>query len=162
MRLNRMTTGRAFAPVCALAVLVVAVAAFPGSAGGRTASAMTATDPTDTPSGPEGKTDLRSLKWDVAIATTTQTISVDESRYRINEQRARLGLHVLLDTDRDGIADAEVAGTRNIDGISMDIALRSLDRAQSIGATLDLRSEPGAGTRACLTASIPAPDGMRD
>jgi hypothetical protein len=117
------------------------------------ARAPTPTDPTDAPSGIEGKTDLRSLEWTTGRGTTSQTVSVDASQYRINEQRARLGLHVLVDTDSDGLADVEVAGARNVDGESMDMTLRSLARTQSTGDCQDLAGTTTFATTALTTTT---------
>ncbi|MEY2418445.1 MAG: Peptidase serralysin terminal [Actinomycetota bacterium] len=95
------------------------------------------TDPSDTPVGPEGKTDLRLVKWNVGVTTTTVTIAVDASTYGPGI-RATLGVHVLVDNDLDGIADAEVMAARSADGVSVDMTLRSLDRTLSTGSCQDL------------------------
>jgi hypothetical protein len=94
-------------------------------------------DPSDAPAGAQGKTDLRSLTWSVGTSMTTLTVKVDESTYG-SSVRAELGLHVLLDTDLDGLADAEVTGTRNADGLSIDLALRTLNRTLSTATCQDL------------------------
>ncbi|MEY2472663.1 MAG: Peptidase serralysin terminal [Actinomycetota bacterium] len=95
------------------------------------------TDPSDAPVGPEGKTDLRLVKWNVGASTTTATIGVDASTYGAGN-RATLGVHLLVDNDRDGIADAEVTAARNADGVSVDMTLRSLDRTLSTASCQDL------------------------
>lgn len=40
---------------------------------------QTRIDPSDAPPDSDGKTDLRSLTWDVGATTTTVTVVVDES-----------------------------------------------------------------------------------
>jgi hypothetical protein len=98
------------------------------------------TDPTDAPPGPQGKTDLRSITWDIGAATTSLTVSVDESTYGA-DVRAALGVYVLLDADRDGLADAEAVMRRNSDGVAIDMTLRALDRTQSSGDCQDLAGQ---------------------
>lgn len=123
------------------AVLVAAFLAFPALPWTRTVSAATATDPSDAPTGPAGKTDLRSLTWDIGATTATVTIAIDESTYDVGK-RAEIGLHVLLDTDRNGIADAQVIGTRNADGAKVDLQLRSLSGINSTGTCQELGGSP--------------------
>ncbi|HYN35955.1 MAG TPA: hypothetical protein VEV82_03170 [Actinomycetota bacterium] len=107
------------------------------------------TDPTDAPSGPEGKTDLRSIRWDVGASTTTLTVSVDESTYGFG-QRAALGLHILVDADHNGLADADITGIRNSNGLSIDITPRVLDGTLS---TLDCQDLAGSPTALTLTVN---------
>ncbi len=125
---------------CLAPALVVGVGRS-DSAGAATVS-QTRTDPSDATGGAQGKTDLRSLTWAVGAVSTTLTISVDESRYGIGNTLAELGVHVLVDTTGDGIADTEVVGKRAVDGVSMDMVLRSLNGTLSSAGCQDL----GGGT----------------
>ena len=128
-----------------LAAIVTALCSAPGlaasafgSADMRSALATTgATDPSDVPTGSQGETDLRTVRWDVGAATTTVTISVDESTFGA-DQRAQLWLYLLLDTDRNGIANFGVSGARNADGIQIDMALHTLDMTSSTADCQDL------------------------
>jgi hypothetical protein len=137
-------------------MVVVCAALFAFCAAGGSAAVFVGSDPTDAPSGPVGKTDLRSLAWDVGAAATVLTVSVDESTYGAGE-RADLGLHVLIDADRDGLADAEVTGTRNANGVSVDVALRVLDRTLS---TTDCQDLAGKATSAQATVASSVASGL--
>ncbi len=101
------------------------------------ADAQTRTDPSDAPAGPSGKTDLRTITWDVGASAATLHVSVDQSTYGANSP-AELGLHVLLDTTQDGTADAEVVAVRAADHSSIDWTLRSLTGALSSATCQDL------------------------
>jgi hypothetical protein len=116
------------------------------------AVARTTNDPSDAPAGPQGKTDLRSITWDLGSSTTTLTVAVDESTYG-GDERAQLGVHVLLDTDVDGIADVEVAATRNANGVAMDLVLRTLDGTLSTDDCQDL-SGKSTGQAATVSSTI--------
>ena len=63
-------------------------------------------------------------------------------------------MHVLIDTDSDAIADHEVVATRNADGLSVDVALRNLDRTLSTPDCQDLAGKAAgpAGTVATTIA----------
>jgi hypothetical protein len=98
---------------------------------------QTETDPSDSPAGPQGETDLRTLVWDITASSATLTVSVDESTYG-SGVRADLGLHIMLDTDADGLADAEVAAARSADGVAVDVTLRSLSHVASTATCQDL------------------------
>ena len=106
----------------------------PATAG---ATVQTRDDPSDAPSGPSGKADLRKVAWDVTGAAAKLTVSVDASTFGASE-RALLGVHVLLDINSDSIADNELVATRNADGTNVDVALRTLDRTLSTGDCQDL------------------------
>jgi hypothetical protein len=116
------------------------------------ASAVTQStgDPTDAPAGPAGKTDLRTVAWDVGATTTTLTVNVDESTYGAG-LRAALNVHTVLDTDRDGLADVEIYATRNADGVTMDMKLRTLDRVDSTGDCQGLSGKTVGGQDAVAT-----------
>jgi Ca2+-binding RTX toxin-like protein len=144
---KRMSNSRFLSLVGLLVVVAVHLAPTPASALTQTTS-----DPTDAPSGPQGKTDLRSVTWDVGAATTSLTLSVDESTYD-TDLRAELGLHVLIDTDRDGRADAEIVGTRDANGVAMDMMLRTLDRTESTADCQDLTGN-GAGDQGTVASTI--------
>jgi hypothetical protein len=113
---------------------------------------QTRTDPSDAPAGALGKTDFRSLTWAVGATSTTLTVSVDQSEYVVGQTtlRAELGVHVLIDTTADGIADDEIVGTRDADGSSVDVAIRTLDRTQS---TSDCQDLAGRSTAQATVAS---------
>jgi hypothetical protein len=130
-------------------VLVAAVVLL---AAAGAAGAVVTSDPSDAPSGAQGKTDLRTLTWSVGASTTTLTVKVNESTYG-GSNRAELGLHVLLDTDRDGLADAEVTGVRNGDGVSIDLAVRTLARTLSTATCQDLDGTLTAA-QATITSAI--------
>ena len=101
------------------------------------AAAQTRDDPSDAPAGAFGKADLRQLDWDVGAASATLTVGIEASTYGTGE-RALIGVHVLLDADNDGIADHEIVATRNVDGVTVDLVLRDLDRTLSTGDCQDL------------------------
>jgi hypothetical protein len=112
----------------------VAVVLLPTTASAFT---QTAVDATDAPSGPQGRTDLRSISWSVGTATTVVTVAVDESRFGAGAL-ATIGVHVLIDANRDGIADAEVTAARAADGVAIDMALRTLQGVSSTTACQEL------------------------
>jgi hypothetical protein len=103
--------------------IVAALLVLPATA---TAAVQSRSDPSDAPTGPSGKADLRTVTWDVSGTSATLTISVDASTFG-SAERALLGVHVLIDRDGDGLADDEVVATRNADGLAVDVALRVLD-----------------------------------
>jgi Ca2+-binding RTX toxin-like protein len=143
---SRRRLGQTFllGTLVALAVVLVEVDA--------SALTQTAGDPSDAPAATAGKTDLRSVTWDEGGTNTTLTISVDES-VDGNSQPASLGVHVLLDTDRDGLADYEVMGVRNADGQKMDMTLQSLSRTNSTAECQDL-SGAAVGPTQTVSTSI--------
>ena len=108
--------------------------------GSAQAASQTAADPSDAPAGPSGKADLRAVSWDVGDTSATLKVSLDASTYPGG--RADIGVHVLLDTNADGIADQEIAATRNADGLAVDVALRNLDRTLSTADCQDLAGKP--------------------
>jgi hypothetical protein len=57
-------------------------------------------------------------------------------------------VHVLIDTDGDGLADEEVAAVRNADGVNVDVVLRDLNLAFS---TADCQGLDGKATSASAT-----------
>jgi hypothetical protein len=124
---------RAMRPPALLITIIGVLLAAPAAG----AVVMTAGDPSDAPDGAEGKTDLRAVTWTVNGAASALTVTVDASTYGAGV-RAALGVHALLDTDRDGLADAEVTAVRNADGVSVDWVLRSLTTTDSTGDCQDL------------------------
>ncbi|MDX6371049.1 MAG: hypothetical protein QOD98_37, partial [Nocardioidaceae bacterium] len=122
-----MTSRRMPRLIGPLSILLVL---FLGVSPGAWALTRTATDPSDAPEGAQGRTDLRAVTWTVDGTTATVTVTVDESTYGAGV-RAELGVHLLLDKDLDGLADLEVLGERNVDGTSIDVTLRSLNRTLS-------------------------------
>ena len=114
------------------------------------AGPRTTADPSDAPPGTEGETDIRSITWDVGIDTTTLTVSVDQSTFGAS-LRAELGVDVLIDTDGDAIADAEVMGARNADGVSMDMAVRTLDGTGSTASCQELAGSASGATGTVAT-----------
>jgi RTX calcium-binding nonapeptide repeat (4 copies) len=141
---------RLIRPLLILTVLLVLIGASPGA----WALTRTSTDPSDATDGPEGRTDLRVVTWAVTGTAATLTVTVDESTYGVGPQRAGLGLHLLMDTDLDGLADAEVVAARNADGVSIDVTLRSLARTLSTSSCQDLDGQTlTAGTVATQVAS---------
>jgi hypothetical protein len=138
---------RLIGPLSILLVLLL------GISPGAWALTRTATDPSDAPEGAQGRTDLRAVTWTVDGTTATVVVTVDESTY--GGLRAELGVHLLLDTDLDGLADAEVVAARDVDGVSMDMELRSLTRALSTGTCQDLAGQdlPATGTVTTQVAS---------
>jgi hypothetical protein len=114
-------------------VLLLLVGASPGA----WALTRSSTDPSDAPNGVEGRTDLRAVTWTVNGSAASLTVTVDESTYGAG-QRASLGVHLLIDNDLDGLADAEVVASRNADGVKVDVALRLLDRTLSTSTCQDL------------------------
>ena len=133
----------------AIAVGIVCVL-LPASAG---AAVQTRTDPSDAPVGAQGKADLRAVTWDVTGTTASVKISVDESTYGGASERAVLGIHLFLDTDNDGLADAEIVAARNATGVAVDFALRNLDEAgTTICQFLDGKATSEIGTVATTVA----------
>jgi hypothetical protein len=119
-----------------------------------TATTQGSGDPSDAPSGPEGRTDLRHIGWDVGTTTTTLTVGLDESTYG-SGSRASVGVHVLLDVDLDGLADDDVAASRNADGTSLDLVLRALDGTNSTSDCQDLAGKPPAA-QGTVTSTVSA------
>lgn len=64
-----------------------------------------------------------------------------------------LGVHVLLDTDDNGIADRELEAKRNLDGMRVDVSLRELDVALSNGDCQDLAG-PAGGVQGTVTTTV--------
>ncbi len=60
-------------------------------------------------------------------------------------------MHVLIDTGGDGIADHEIVATRNADGVTVDVALRDLDRTLSSADCQDLAGQLAAAPTAVPT-----------
>jgi hypothetical protein len=133
-----------------LAVVLSAVAVL--AAVPANAFVQSTTDPSDAPSGAQGETDLRSVTWDVHGSTAVLSVAVDESTYGAGI-RAEIGVHVLIDADRDGVADAEADAARNADGLSIDWTLRTLDRTQSTGDCQDLDGTT-SGTQATVATTV--------
>jgi hypothetical protein len=133
--------------------LLLALAVAPTTA---QAATQTRNDPSDAFSGAFGKADLRTVAWDVGAASAQLTVSVDASTYGVGEL-APIGVHVLLDTDSDGIADREVVATRNADGAKVDLSLRDLDHALSSADCQDLS---GKATAAQATVATTVSNGL--
>ena len=131
-----------------IATLAMLLMLAPGTA---SAAVQTREDPSDAPSGPSGKADLRSVAWDVGASSAKLTVGLDASTF--GKARALIGVHVLIDTDSDAIADHEVVATRNADGLSVDVALRNLDRTLSTPDCQDLAGK-GAGPAGTVTTTI--------
>ena len=117
-----------------VATLTLLLLLAPATAG---ATVQTRDDPSDAPHGASGKADLRTVAWDVTGSSAKLTVSVDASTFNGSE-RALIGVHVLMDRDSDSIADDEVVATRNVDGLNVDVSLRSLDGTSSAGDCQDL------------------------
>lgn len=135
--------------VCLLAVLTslaLAPAAF--------AVTQTAADPSDSPAGgASGRTDLRSVAWDVGPASATLTVGIDESTFGVGPQRADVAIHVLLDTDADGIADRDITALRDADGVRIDVGLRVLMGTLSSADCQDLAGF-AAGAAAAVATTV--------
>lgn len=145
-----MTSQRMPRVIGVLSILLVLLL---GTSPGGFALTRTSTDPSDAPDGAQGRTDLRVVTWAVTGTVATVTVTVDESTYGVG-QRAELGVHLLLDTDLDGLADAEVVAGRNADGLKMDVSLRLLNRTLSTSTCQDLEGLAlTTGTVATLVAS---------
>ena len=147
-----LTTKRSRRPFLALALITtipLALAPVPALA-----TTSNRSDPSDAPVGPEGKTDLRSIAWNIGATTSTVTIAVDDSTGA--GARATLGVHLLVDNDLDGIADVELLGARSADGVSVDTTLRSLDRTLSTSAcqALDGKTVDAAIVRASVANGL--------
>jgi hypothetical protein len=122
------------------------------------AATQTRDELSDAPDGTLGRADLRSVSWDVAGSAAKLTIGLDASTYQecnpgCVDQRAQIAVHVLLDTDGDGIADAEAMATRDADGVAVDAQLRSLDRTLSTADCQDLAGD-ALGVSATLASSV--------
>jgi hypothetical protein len=130
-------------------VAILAIAVQPATASAATQSRD---DPSDAPNGALGKADLRTVTWDVSGATAKLTVSVDASTYPV-DLRAQIGVHVLIDTDRDGTADAEVVATRDVDGVAIDVQVRGLDRTLSTETCQDLAGK-AIGAPATLSSTV--------
>ena len=129
-----------------------------GSPAIASAATQSRDDPSDVPAGALGKADVRSVTWDVSGPVATLTVALDASTYQeckpvCVDKRAQIGVHVLIDTDLDGLADAEVVTTRDADGVSVDAQLRRLDRTQSTAGCQDLAGAP-VGAPSTLTTSL--------
>lgn len=120
------------------------------------AATQTRGDPSDAPAGAVGEADLRTIGWDVGSASATLTVGIDESTYG-GGARADIGVHVLLDTDGDGIADHQIAAKRNAGGVSVDVALRTLDRTLS---TADCQDLDGSATSESATVATTVASGL--
>jgi hypothetical protein len=118
-------------------LFVSAAAVLALASGTAQAATQTRADPSDAPNGASGKADLRAVTWDISGSSATLTVAVDESTYG-GVNRAEIGVHVLMDTDADGIADYEIVATRNVDGVHVDLVLDVLDRALSTADCQDL------------------------
>jgi hypothetical protein len=132
--------------LCAIAAAVIA-----GPVASAGAAVQSRADPSDAPAGAFGKADLRAIDWDVGDTSATLRVALDESTY------ADIGVHVLLDTDGDGLADADIAASRNADGVSVDVALRTLDRTLS---TVDCQDLDGKSTSQIATVSTTIAGGI--
>ena len=120
------------------------------------AATQTRDDPSDAPAGVFGKADLRTVAWDVGGGLAQLTVGIDASTYGADE-RAPIGLHVLLDSDGNGIADREVVATRNADGARVDLSLRDLDQTLSSADCQDLS---GKATAAQATVATTFSNGL--
>jgi hypothetical protein len=136
---------------CLLAVLI-AFAAGPASAPAATQVRADASDARD---GAFGKADLRSLTWDIGPAAASLTVSADASTFAAG--RADIAIDVLLDTDADGIADRDIAATRNPDGLRIDVRLSVLGQTVS---TADCQDLTGAATPAQATLNTTLGNGL--
>ncbi|MEA2312510.1 MAG: hypothetical protein QOE28_2478, partial [Solirubrobacteraceae bacterium] len=138
--------GGMLAIVAALATLAAAPAL-------AQAATQTRDDPSDAPAGTQGKADVRTLTWNVDGSSATLTVGLDASTYG-SGQRAQIGVHVLIDTGADGLADEELVATRNAGGVKVDVALRELDHVNSSAECQDLagKATSVAGTVATTVA----------
>jgi hypothetical protein len=134
-----------------IAALLLAI----GPAASRAAD-QTRDDPSDAPDGTFGKTDVRKIAWSVGPGAATLTVSVDASTYGASE-RALIAVHVLLDGDRDGIADREIVATRNADGLQVDASLRTLN---AINSTNDCQQLDGSTAIGQVTVATTIANGM--
>jgi hypothetical protein len=112
------------------------------------AATQTRDDPTDAPDAPGGKSDLRRIAWDVSDTAAALKVSLDTGALP-----EALGVHVLLDTDDNGIADRELVATRNPDDVRADVELRELDGALSNGDCQDLAG-PAGGVQGPVTTTV--------
>jgi len=119
------------------ACLVLATSAvLAASAGSAAAAPEVYTEASDTPTGTSGKADLRKVIWDGNPTNTTLTVSIDDSS--VDKVRADIGVHVLIDSDRNAIADHEIYAVRNADDFRIDVALRELSHPLSTADCQDL------------------------
>ncbi len=132
---------------------MLAFALVPGAA---QAATQTVTDPADAPAGASGRADLRSLAWDVGPTSASLTVSLDQSTYGAS-LRAQIGVHVLIDSSADGLADHEIVATRNPDGVRVDVKLRTLDQ---IGSTTDCQELTGVDSGAATTVDATLSGGL--
>jgi hypothetical protein len=143
--------------LCAIAAAVLA-----GPVASAGAVVQSRADPSDAPAGAVGKADLRAIDWDVGDTSATVRVGLDESTYAdctggCHDVRAPIGVHVLLDTDSDGLADADIAASRNVDGVSVDVALRTLDRTLS---SVDCQGLDGTSSPQIATVSTTVSGGI--
>lgn len=116
-------------------------------------------DPVDAPAGSVGKADLRTIAWDVSDAAAKVTVTQEASTYSGcgGTCRAQFGVHVLLDTDADGLADAQVVATRSADGLKADVSVRTLDHVLS---STDCQALDGKPTTASATLDTSVAGGL--
>ncbi len=119
------------------------------------ATTQTRDDPSDAPAGPSGTADLRTLSWDVGASSASLTVSVDQSTYGA-ALRAQIGVHVLMDTNGDALADKEIVATRSADGLRVDVKLRDLSQ---IASTADCQ-ELGGTDKAAATIDTTIAGGL--
>jgi hypothetical protein len=91
------------------------------------------------------------MEWNVNAGAASLTIALDES------PSSDIAVHVLIDADSGGIADHEIAATRNADGVKMDVVLRDLDGTLS---TDDCQDLAGMATTASSTVSTTIANGL--
>jgi hypothetical protein len=139
-RLRATILSRGDAPVIALALLALA----PAMAGAATQSRD---NPSDAPGDANAKSDLRRIAWDVSDTAAALTVSIDAGI-----PRPDIGVHVLLDTDDNGIADRELVAPRNVDGVQVDVTLRELDGMLSNADCQDLAGKP-SGVQGTVTTT---------
>ena len=113
---------------------------------------QTRDDPSDAPASDAGKTDIRTVTWTMGDAATTLHVALDAS-LDAKQNPADIGLHVLLDTGADGIADVEVAIARTGGSPDATWDLRSLNGKVSSATCQDLAgTTTSSGTAAITTA----------
>ena len=118
---------------------------------GAQAATQTRSDPSDAPGGAFGKADVRSIAWDVSGVSAQLTVGIEESSYVGG--RAEIGVHVLIDSNGDALADHEIVATRNADGTSVDVAVRRLDGTLSTSDCQDLAGVVAAAATVNSTIS---------
>ena len=138
---------------CLLGTVALLLALAPTTA---QAATQTRDDPSDAPAGAFGKADLRKVTWDLGGPSAELTVGLDASAYGAGD-RALIGVHVLLDTDGDGIADREIVAARNADGAMVDLSLRNLDQTLSSADCQDLS---GQATAAQATVATTLSNGL--